>query len=195
MKPIAILFFLAVSHYSQATREVYPFEHIIGLSDLIVIGEINEIESNTYTFTITETLKGDVHASIRVEKFKEWLCDMRFGSYEKGQKLCLFLKKGLLSWEIINGSSGERPILEETVYLGLEKNYKLPLAEFSTAITGFCKNFKPESIPGIYKYQLSFVQTGSDEEVKAFRHSSKFAEWLYQQVNNDLLSKEASLKD
>ena len=67
MKLFAILFCLLTSVFSHAKRDIYPFEKVAGLSDLIVIGFIEEVDLNTYTFKITETLKGDVHASIRVE--------------------------------------------------------------------------------------------------------------------------------
>lgn len=184
MKLIAVLFCLATAFTSQAKKYIYPLEHVIGLADLIVVGEIESVEQNTYTFRITETLKGDVHASIRVEKFKEWTCDTRYAKHEKGQKLCLFLKRGLLSWSIINGSTGERPILEQTVYLETgEDIYKLPLAEFSEGITACCRCYKSVVVSLRDEEIVTFAQVCSDEEVAAFKSSSKFSKWLYEKIS------------
>ena len=186
MKLIAVLFFLMIAFTSQAKKYIYPLEHVIGLADLIVIGEIESVEQNTYTFRITETLKGDVHATIRVEKFKEWTCDTRYAKHEKGQKLCLFLQKGLLSWNIINGSTGERPILEQTIYLGMEEDiYKLPLSEFVEGITSFCKCYATETISGAYEEIVTFRQMCTDEEIANFRSLSKFTKWLYDRIHEN----------
>ena len=190
MKLFAILFCLLTSVFSHAKRDIYPFEKVAGLSDLIVVGFIEEVDLNTYTFKITETLKGDVHASIRVEKFVETEFDIRYASHEKGQKLCLFLKKGLLSWSIINGSTGERPILDQTIYLGIDGNYKLPLTEFSKVIHKFNDIYDPKVEVTAYNERVSFIQKCSDEELRNFKSEGKFSHWLCNQINPELTSQE-----
>lgn len=190
MRFSGIIFCLLISLPVQAKRDIYPLEKIIGLSDLIVIGVIEEVEPNTYTFKITETLKGDVHTSIRVEKLKEWKYDVRYASYEKGQKLCLFLQKGLLSWNIVNGSSGERPILDQTIYLGVDGNYKLPLAEFSNGILMFQQVYDPKIEITAYSERVYFIQKCSFEQLEQFKAQSKFSHWLCRQVDPELISQE-----
>lgn len=165
----------------------YSFEQVIGMSDLIVIGTIENVEENTYTFRIDETLKGKVHASISVSKTDE--CE-RYALYEKGQKLCLFLKKGLLSWTVIEGNTGERPILGETVYLCLDQNYRLPLEEFSEAISGFCSNFKTRVTVNGYssRQKVYFIQEVSEDELDAYKSKNKFTRWLCTQITYDEVS-------
>lgn len=157
------------------------------MSDLIAVGEIEDIQENTFTFRISETLKGQVHASISVVKNDE--CE-RYARYEKGQKLCLFLSKGLLSWNIIDGKTGERPILDKTVYLCLDENYKLPLDEFSEAIVSFCSTYKARVTMNGYSYRqkVYFTQEVSEEELNTFRNKNKFTRWLYKQLSYDEIS-------
>ncbi len=186
MKSVAFIFCSLLSASVWAAKP-YSFEQVIGLSDLIVIGEIENVEENTFTFKIEETLKGKVNASISVVKTDE--CE-RYARYEKGQKLCLFLRKGLLSWSIIDGNQGERPILDETIYLCLDENYKLPLDEFSEAIVAFCCNFKTRITMNGYSYsqKVYFIQDVSEDELNAFRNKNKFTRWLYGQITYDEVS-------
>ena len=80
---------------------------VAGMSDLIVIGQIGDVNTSTYEFNITEVLKGTDKKKIKVRMFKEWVCDSRLEAAANGQSLILFLQKKTFGYEIINGSTGE----------------------------------------------------------------------------------------
>jgi hypothetical protein len=184
----------------EAKKFIYPIEIVAGTADIIVVGQIEKVKGNSYTFKISETLKGNTYETITVEKFKEWTCDRRFGKVEKGQQLCLFLKKGLTHWSIINGSTGERLISNDSIALGGYEEYthvdyqftpyRLSLMEFKNGIRDFCKCYE-----FIGKYEMfgdkpSFKQLCSDQQISTFKTSSKFSAWL-----NDKMTNYAIIKD
>ena len=79
-----------------------------------------------YHLEITKIVKGDekVCVEIEVEKWDEWPCEVRGKDYEIGHEFILFLKKKNMeneSWEIINGSIGEK-LIESDKYLDYPKN-------------------------------------------------------------------------
>lgn len=192
MKRLLFLLFIVSSAFkAEAKKMVYPIEVIAGSADLIVIGEISAVKSNSYSFKISETLKGKVYAIITVNMFKEWTCDSRFGKPKTGEKLCLFLKNVNSNWEIINGSTGEILISNNSITLGNEEYkhidyqynpYKLPITEFKNGIREFCKCYKLIGDYGYYDKPPYFLQTGSDKQVADFKKSSKFSAWLFQKL-------------
>jgi hypothetical protein len=193
MKKIIVLLFITLFiSKAEAKKITYPIEVIAGSADLIVIGEIDSVKLDSYTFVITETLKGNIFTSISVEMFEEWECDQRFAKPEKGQKLCLFLKKGLTNWEIINGSSGELQIKNDKITLGRHEEYKridhkftpyeLPFEEFKNGIIEFCKCFR---FIGEYRFgdkNGHFEQIGSEKQISELKNMSKFSSWLLRKM-------------
>ena len=190
------LFFLLIiissAFRAEAKKMVYPLEVIAGSADLIVIGEISAVKNNSYSFKIRETLKGKVYTTISVNMFKEWTCDSRFGKPKKGEKLCLFLKNVNYNWEIINGSSGEIQISNNSITLGNEEYkhidyqfnpYTLPITEFKNGISAFCKCYKLIGEYGIYDKPSYFIQIANNKQVADFKKSSKFSAWLFQKMS------------
>jgi hypothetical protein len=194
MKQIILLLFIIFSSLTvEAKKMNFPLEIITGSADLIVIGEINSVKNNSYTFRISETLKGHNYKSISVKTFSEWLCDPRFFKLEKGQKLCLFLKKGLSSWEVINGGTGELFISGSLVYLGGDDSMKivnnkiesntLSLLQFKNGIRDFCRCYQ---FIGEFDYLSGkpqyFIQICSDLQISNFKIRSEFSEWLFEKM-------------
>jgi hypothetical protein len=171
-RTILLLLIIFSSLKVDAKKMDFPLVVMAGNADIIVIGEIYGIKNNSYTFKITETLKGQVYKIISVKLFNEWTCDVRFDKPKIGQKLCLFLRKkknfsweviygngGELkfrkyfsNWEIINGSTGELQISDDLIYLGGEDSLtfvnneitynSVSLSQFKRGIRDFCKCYQ-----------------------------------------------------
>lgn len=190
-----LLLIIFSSIKGEAKKMDLPLEIIAGNADLIVIGEIDFVKYNTYTFKIIETIKGQHYKTISVKSFEEWLCDPRFIKLQKGQKLFLFLKKESDKWTVINGSAGELEISDDLIYLGgpippppFGSNKIIrdsaSLMQFKNGIRDFCKCYqfigKLESRNGEYGY---FIQTCSDLQVSNFKSRSKFSIWLFESMD------------
>lgn len=189
---IVFLFITFFISKVEAKKMIYPIEVIAGSAELIVVGEIDSVKGNFYTFNISETLKGNPFNSISVEMFEEWECDKRFAKPEKGQKLCLFLKRGLTNWQIINGSTGELVISNNIITLGGYEEYKhidykftpyqLSLEEFKNGIIEFCKCF---IFIGEYNFsdeKAHFQQIVTDKQISEFKIISTFSSWLWEKM-------------
>jgi len=190
---ILVLFIIFSSLKAEAKKMEFPLVAVAGSADLIVIGEINEVRDNSYTFKITETLKGQVYKIISVNMFEEWTCDIRIEKAVKGQKLCLFLKKKSSSWEIINGSAGELFISGSSIYLGgddsiifvnnkISRN-SISLDQFKNGIRDFCKCYQYIGEYGKWdKLPQGFIQMCSDLQITNFKNRSKFSIWLFESM-------------
>jgi hypothetical protein len=189
---ITFLFIIFFISKVEAKKMIYPIEVMAGSADLIVVGEIEIVKDNLYIFNISETLKGNLFNSISVEIFKEWECDQRFAKPEKGQKLCLFLKRGLTNWEIINGSTGELLISNSLITLGGFEEYKhidykftpyqLSLEEFKNGIREFCKCFIFIGEYGFTDENAHFEQIVLDKQIYEFKAMSDFSFWLWKKM-------------
>ncbi|WP_324678084.1 hypothetical protein [Hymenobacter sp. GOD-10R] len=102
---------LAVSPFASAKKLELPIEVIASQADYIFIGEIASVQASTYQFYVAEYIKGGGSSSLTVQPFEEWTCDVRYAKVAKGQRLVLFLQKNKGMLELINGSSGELPII------------------------------------------------------------------------------------
>ncbi|MFV8348031.1 hypothetical protein [Flavobacterium sp. ZB4P13] len=193
MKQIIIfLFIILFASKVEAKKMDYPIEVMAGISELIVIGEINIVKGNLYIFDIKETLKGKLYKSISVKLFKEWTCDTRFAKPKKGQKLCLFLKRGLSNWEIINGSTGELLISDNSITLGGYEEYKhidykftpycLSVEEFKNGIREFSKCYRFIGEYDFMDKKAHFEQICDNKQISKFKSINKFSAWLYKKM-------------
>jgi hypothetical protein len=186
-QPLLVLLLLFAAFTSNAKKENLPIEIVASFADLIVTGEINSVHGLTYSFKVSETLKGKVRGTITVRKFREWMCDTRRLPHKKGQKLCLFLKKGIAGWNIINGSTGEMIISNDSLNMHAEEYdaegydfsaYSLPLEEFKNGIRTFCKLYAFIGKYEIYGEYRAFKMLCSDAEIDEFKNMSRFSAWL-----------------
>lgn len=197
---ILLLFILFFSVKVEAKKDIFPLTLIAANADLIVIGEIDMVKNDTYTFKTGETLKGQTYKKITVKMFEEWTCDNRFEKAKKGQKLFLFLKKGQNHWDIINGSSGELFISNNLIYLGGEDSMKIvnnkitqndmSLTEFKNTIRDFCKCYIFIG-DGDYrnKNPQYFLQICSDRQISEFEKRSKFSTKLFEEMKTHRVEK------
>ncbi len=170
---LLILSFTLLSLKAEAKKIYYPLEAIAAMADLIVIGEITDVKSNSYTFKISETIKGSKASSIKVKMFTEWTCDKHLKPVEKGQKLFLFLHKSGTNYEIINGSSGELFVIDNKIS-GQQADFNT----FKTAILNFtqCYAMKGDYDPfGNNKLK----QLKSEAEIEKLRVTNAFSIILF----------------
>jgi len=185
---------LAVATLASAKKMELSIEVIALQADYIVTGEITSVQAGSYQFHVADYIKGSGRSTLTVQQFDEWTCDVRYAKAAKGQRLFLFLQKHQGALELINGSSGELPIRNNQVTLKNEVYayhpgqpfvpYSIALPEFTTGIKQLVRCF---TIPAASNAHSSFaprtiVQVASDEEVTAFRATSKFSDWLYERV-------------
>lgn len=182
----------------QGRKFIFPFEIVISKADLIVIGQIDTLKLNSYTFKINETIKGIKLTNITVEKFKPWLCDPLLYEYKTGQKFCLFLKMRLTHWSLINASTGELLISNDSVTLKYEEYtaqendfipYKLSVNELKSGIIEFCKCYKFIGKYYRFKDEPSFRQKCCDQKIIEFKKSSQFATWLNAKMSDYVIRK------
>lgn len=188
---ITVLFIILLASKAEAKKMVYPIEIVAGIAELIVVGEINSVKGNTYIFDIGETLKGKQYKSITVKMFEQWTCDTRFGEPKKGQKLCLFLKRGMTNWQIINGSTGELLISNNAITLGDEEYkhvdykytpYRISVEEFKIGLREFSKSYR---FVGEYDFRdekAHFEQIGDEKQISKLKNTNKFSAWLYKKM-------------
>jgi hypothetical protein len=191
MKKTILLFLSVLFCVSLSTKKMHlPLEIIAGKADLIVMGRIIDIQEKTYTFKITETMKGSSGINITVEKFLEWTCDIRFAKHKVGQELFLFLQKNAGNWMIIDGGNGEIPIINQqiklmnpTVYTAANPNPTYSLTTFKNGIRLFCQYFQLiQKGENIYRSSFSFKTLVSNDKVASFKLASPFSSWLAMQM-------------
>lgn len=191
MKKITLLFLSTLFGLSLSAKKTHwSLEIIAGKADLIVTGKIIDIQENTYTFKINETIKGTTGLMISVEKFNEWTCDIRFAKHQVGQALILFLQKSAGHWTIIDGGNGEIPIINQqiklmnpTAYTKATGNPVFSLTTFKTGIRLFCQYFQLIQKGGEgARASFSFRPLVSDDKILSFKLNSPFTSWLATQL-------------
>lgn len=202
MKKIILLVFIILSSLkAEAKKDIFTLNLIAANADLIVIGEIDMVKKNSYTFKINETIKGQTYKTIVVKMFDEWICDTRFEKAEKGQKLFLFLKKRQNYWDIINGSSGELFISKNTIYLGGLDSLKIvnnkitrndmSLTEFKNTIQDLCKCYCYVGELASYKESKAqyLLQICNDRQISELEKRSKFSTKLFEEMKRYRVTK------
>lgn len=186
---LSILLFLAFSATCHAKKFFYPIEIVAGMADLIVVGEISKVDSNSYEFLIKETVKGSETGSIKVKMFEEWTCDSRRFKAEVGQKLFLFLEKGLFKYEIINGSTGELFIKHEKVLRIIDKN-EPTVTDLVSALKSFTTAYRFKSDKFGIGEERVFVQLKTDAEIATLSSKTDLSRWFFDRVKLFTIEKE-----
>lgn len=190
---LLISVFLSLSAAGSAKKMIRPIEYVASVSDLIVKGEIISVANACYQFKIAETIKGKSTAVITVQQFTEWMCDVRYAKAAKGQQLFLFLKTINGKFEIVNGSTGELPVIDNKVTLAYEnpdpktflsRPYQIPFEEFKAGIKGFIHLFA--MIEDHKERRCAyFLQNGKESELQKFIAGSSFSKWMYEKVQRN----------
>lgn len=191
---IISLALLLISIYARADKNNLPIEVVIGTADLIVVGKIAAVQNNTYSFNIAQTVKGKTTGTITVQMFQEWTCDTRYTKPYIGEELCLFLKRGAANnyWTIINGSTGEKPIVNDTIipfgYYFLNHSlipakHKLSLPDFIKTIIEFNNCYTLISTD-VYAYEkLAFKQLVNISRIEEFAKLNWVAKLIFDRMN------------
>ena len=187
---VLTLFLLTISTNSWAKKESLPIELVALQADLIVVGKIVAVDEKTYSFKITEYIKGTSDTIINVEPFQEWICDKRYDTVEIGQNLILFLRKNNNTFALINASTGEIPILAEKITLKGEEYtygdyrsfpYTLAASEFISGIKEFLNCYEmPVKCYDCYPDTL--IQICTDEYLLEFINFLTFTTWIHKKV-------------
>ncbi len=159
-----ILFFLLTASFAAplSAQTHVPMEvvELAANATAVVRGEITEIKGFTLILKVEYCLVGDVGGEVEVKRFKNTKVAKRWGKYEEGQKLLLFLtdEDGKLEIMGVNGE-GEKYVMGDEVLLdgrggGVKNRYsyidlpggriyaeKVALDEFEEAVIGLKKCF------------------------------------------------------
>ena len=173
----------------EAKKLVYPFQIVVGLSDLVVQGEITGITGNTYTFSISRTIKGISNKSISVQMFKEWTCDQRVRRAEIGQELLLFLTENKGVYDIINGSTGEIFIVNNELENFYQPNVTRKIDDVLIAVGNFVKSYHLVTKEFLPSEKNIFNQLVRDEEISSYKTANTFSEWLFNMDNFKIAKK------
>jgi len=116
---LVILILLLVGHRALADYDPTSLPQLIIESDLILVGEIVNQDSLTFTLRITDWIKGDsTSRDIKIQKFEDWTCANRITKYQIGQKEIIFLvqDKKTKKWITMGaGNEGELLIQNDSI--------------------------------------------------------------------------------
>lgn len=115
-------------------------------ADLVVYGEIENMDSNYFYLKIKGEAFGDYNGvNIKVKKYKDWKCAQRWTKYEVGQIVFLFLTRDKNNeWQIMSGGGeGELPVTDGNIYLSSYYSNDMPFVYFDRIDTaGFSHRYK-----------------------------------------------------
>ena len=153
---------------------------VILSADLVVVGSIEDPSDEAYTFNIEEIVHGTVEgSSISVQKWKEWTCDSRAFEIKKGQRLVLLLRLDSLGYSPINASTGEIPIVNDSIALRYEPLRPMPVPEFTRGVRVLRCRYPPAALPA--QNEREFCST---LDWKAARKSDEFCAWMIRKIED-----------
>ncbi len=166
---------------------------LAGMADIIVTGKIISVSGDSYTFGLSWIIKGNSKNKITVKMFREWTCDHRWKKAAPGQELLLFLTKNANnSYDIINGSSGEIFIVDDTLHTtntfwGLKQQPKLP--DVITGLKNFVSSYVMIKEQMTTKKGIVYNQLKSDAEILSFKKLNDFSSWLFDGMERYVVEK------
>lgn len=190
MRLTLLIALLLTGSLCAAKKRQMRIEDVMLKADLIVVGEIVQVGDTTYVFHVLETIHGDTSLHmIDVDAWKEWTCDWRDFKVKKGQRLVLLLGKEGAHYRPINASTGEIPIVNDSIVLrhevrvpGEDHPYHLPLQEFTAGARTLRSCCRP-SAASAEKYVPDRVNWScTAEEVAAYAAREDFTGWIFRKV-------------
>ena len=123
---------------AMADYATIPLDRLIGISQLIVAGDVVAVKDGTFTLRVTSTLAGNAHSpTIEVSQFipSRFEGGSRLAPYRSGQSFLLFLvtdpKQPQKAWRILGaGGEGEMPMEDGFVYFHARNVEGLPFASY-----------------------------------------------------------------
>ncbi len=179
-----ILFFT-----SEAKKFIIPFEVLLFQAEEIVTGEVLEVHSDYYTFQISQSVYKTNKQVIKVQHFKEWLCDKRIRKLQAGQKLLLILEKKASKYVPLNASSGEIFIIDDKisvrgVFEGIRFDEQAIISAISDALN--CYKLK-HSLDKSWNYIPTMKRSKSDEKVDFMRTKSSYSKLIFDAIDKHIL--------
>ena len=158
-----LMLFLIILSSSPISAQTHKPMEIVELAvnaTAVVRGEIKEVKGGNLILKVDYCMVGDVGGEVTVKRYKNTKVAKRWGKYEAGQKLLLFLTEedGKLEILGINGE-GEKYVMGDEILLdgrggGVKNRFsytdlpggriyaeKVPLDEFEEAVIGLRKCF------------------------------------------------------
>ncbi|MEK7486528.1 MAG: hypothetical protein AABZ60_19565, partial [Planctomycetota bacterium] len=122
----------------QAKYAPPDFFDMVGASDFVFLGEIQEVRESTFVLKIEDILVGSYDGkTIEIQQFKDWTCARRWAPYQVGQRVIAFVcaveeSKHPVPFALRSaGDEGEFPVLGEYVhYNGYPGVENLPYEDF-----------------------------------------------------------------
>lgn len=106
---------VSITQDVRAEYEPFPLYKLILTADEIVHGEIVSLDEKFFYLKIEVSLT-NLDGTVKVARFQDWTCAQRWGEYEVGQRVFLFLKDNEGVYQTISaGNEGELPILGDSV--------------------------------------------------------------------------------
>ncbi len=194
------IFLLLHTTTVKADYSPTPLNYMILEADLAVYGEIDSMADKYFFLKIKNKVFGNYNdTAIKVKKFQDWRCAVRWTKYEVGQKVFLFLQKDEnKDWSIMSGGGeGELPIVEDTIYIysyystymPFPKNYEvykiygakfsgleLNLNQFSEAVAGIRACFRLTK--GKMRVDDKIELMCTSEKLDIYKSKSKLNNWM-----------------
>lgn len=193
MKTLSICLVLLFCFFGSSLQAKYAppaFFDMVGASDFIFLGEIQEVRESTFILKINETLVGTYEGQeIEIQQFKDWTCSARWAPYQVGQKVIAFVNKHRTlpnSYALRSaGSEGEFPVDGESVYYRsypqienaiFEKlenggGQKVLLADMLSAIKEYSSCFRISS-KDLYERITEIEKIGSEKHLENYAKKS-----------------------
>ncbi|WP_268036725.1 hypothetical protein [Algoriphagus sp. PAP.12] len=115
-----LLFFLFVIPFSTICKAEYEQLNLYELAlyaDKVVVGTIVYVDPIYFTIKVEESLTNH-WGFLKIRRFIDWTCAMRWTPYQVGQKLLFFLEEEEGDYFPIGaGNEGEMPVKEGRVYI------------------------------------------------------------------------------
>lgn len=173
------LFLLPTLNYGFKKYEL-PYSIVISKADLIVDGTISKVSKNEYEFTISQFVKGKSPLKIKVQIWKEWLCDPRIKELKSGQRLILLLEKTPYgNFAPINESTGEIYIDNDAfVNIFIPKEFSNPTV-LKKGISMFADTFNVYGdLNDRFLQNVYFISNTSIFEIYRMKENNQFFKFL-----------------
>lgn len=187
-KALLAILLILVAITAQAKKARVSLGELICGAELILTGEVVALDDTTYTFKIEQTIVGKTADTIVVKRFENWKCDHRYQAYAVGEKLCLFLYRWNGEWITINGTDGEKPIVNgfivpDGIYRPDVHRATISIDEFIATMNAFrrCYTYIGE-LYDIEPYR--FKQLVPDKDIEAFSKLNWVSMMLYAEMKD-----------
>ncbi len=116
---LLLLCLISINLHSYSSYRATLLWELIEKSELIVLGEIVEVNDSIFKVVIQDRIKSDsLVDTLTILKFEEWTCASRYSNYSVGQRGIYFLNYGKKGYETMGAANeGEKVVLENYVYI------------------------------------------------------------------------------